>query len=71
MRQFIIDRLEEPTTWQVIVFFAIMPVCHYGYDTQWGLASSIGYAVSAVAKAVMPDNFRVLSRAREWICSKL
>jgi hypothetical protein len=70
MPQFVVDRLEEPTTWQAIMFFAIAPIFHFGYDAQWGVASAIGYAISAGIKAVAPDDFRVLTTVKGWLCNK-
>lgn len=61
---FILDRLDEPSTWQAIGFAVGLTGSHYGANIDWGQGAALGGVISATIKAFTPDDFTgVVSRA--------
>lgn len=49
-RDYILDRLAEPSTWQGIGFIVALTGCKVGLGMDWGQAAGLGGGLSAIIK---------------------
>ncbi len=56
IKQFLIDRLGESSTWQGVAFILTMAGGHYAADFDLAGATAAGALVSAAIKILFPDN---------------
>lgn len=54
-KEYVCDRLKEPSTWQGIGFVVALFGCKLGADLDWGQAAGLGGILSAAIKMVFPD----------------
>lgn len=54
-KQYVLDRLTEPSTWQGIGFVVALTGCKVGYGMDWGQAAGLGGIISAAIKMIFPD----------------
>jgi hypothetical protein len=66
LTKYILDRLDEPSTWQVIIFILVITLTHYTTEFSWELAGTSAYGCSQFVKAVFPDNAKVVTEARNF-----
>lgn len=58
LKQYILSRLEETSTWQGIGFLVSLTGCKLGMGMDWGQAAGLGGIISAVIKAAFPDKVK-------------
>jgi len=69
--QFILARLEEPSTWQAIGFVVALTGSRFGADLDWGKGAALGATVSAILKMVIPDDVGgVLTKLKGLLSAK-
>ena len=56
IKQFLIDRLSESSTWQGLAFILTIVGSHYGANFGIAGATAAGGLVSATIKILFPDN---------------
>jgi len=55
LKEFVIERLKESSTWQGLAFILTMTGSHYGADFDIAGATAAGALVSATIKILFPD----------------
>jgi hypothetical protein len=55
LKDYVLDRLDEPSTWQGIGFLVALTGSKAGLGLDWGLAAGIGGILSALIKVIFPD----------------
>ena len=56
IRNYLLDRMGEASTWQGIGFVVALTGCKVGLGLDWGQAAGLGGAISAAIKMSFPDN---------------
>jgi hypothetical protein len=54
-KDYVLDRLSEPSTWQGIGFLVALTGCKVGLGLDWGAAAGLGGIISAAIKMIFPD----------------
>jgi len=54
-KDYVLERLSEPSTWQGIGFVVALTGCKVGYGMDWGQAAGLGGILSAAIKMIFPD----------------
>jgi hypothetical protein len=54
-KDYALDRLSEPSTWQGIAFVVALTGSKFGAGLDWGQAAGLGGIISAAIKMVFPD----------------
>jgi len=55
LKEYVIARLTEASTWQGIGFLVALTGCKAGLGLDWGQAAGLGGILSAVLKMMFPD----------------
>lgn len=56
---YILDRLDEPSTWQAVGFIAGFCGSRWGANIDAGGAAAVGGFISAAIKGLLPDDFKL------------
>jgi hypothetical protein len=54
-KHYVLDRLDEPSTWQGIGFLVALSGSKFGAGLDWGEAAALGGVISAFIKSIFPD----------------
>lgn len=56
--EYLLDRMEESSTWQGVGFILAAIGCKFGVHLDWGQAAFVGGFVSGLIKSIFPDVFK-------------
>ena len=54
-KAYVIDRLDEASTWQGVGFLFVLFGAKWAADLDWGQAAGLGGIISAAIKLIFPD----------------